>query len=107
MQIALKPHGQRDGDLAAITQRLQDALGAQQGLRVYMQPVQDLTIDDRVSRTQYQMTLSNPDIAVLAEWAPKLVDRLSQLPELPDVAHDPQNACRQPWVDTNPRAPQP
>src|SRR3546814_15692767 len=86
MQIALKPHDQRDGDLAAVTQRLQDALEAQRGLKVYMQPVQDLTIEDRVSRTQYQMTLSNPDIAVLAEWAPRLVDRPSPLPDLTNLA---------------------
>ena len=99
MQIALKPHGARDGDLAEVTQRLQQALDAQQGLKVYMQPVQDLTIEDRVSRTQYQMTLSNPDIAVLAEWAPKLVERLSQLPELTDVAHDLQDDGLQTWVD--------
>ncbi|MCD0504177.1 MdtB/MuxB family multidrug efflux RND transporter permease subunit [Bordetella petrii] len=99
MQIALKPHDQREGDLAAITQRLQDALGEQQGMRVYMQPVQDLTIEDRISRTQYQMTLSNPDIAVLAEWAPRLVDRLAQLPELADVAHDLQDDGLQTWVE--------
>jgi len=99
MQIALKPHDRRDGNLAAVTQRLQDALAAQQGLRVYMQPVQDLTIEDRVSRTQYQMTLSNPDIAVLAQWAPKLVERLAQLPELTDVAHDLQDDGLQTWVE--------
>jgi len=99
MQIALKPHDQRDGDLAAVTQRLQDALAAQQGVRVYMQPVQDLTIEDRISRTQYQMTLSNPDIAVLSEWAPRLVERLSQLPELTDVAHDLQDDGLQTWVE--------
>ncbi|CAM4375389.1 MdtB/MuxB family multidrug efflux RND transporter permease subunit [Bordetella tumbae] len=126
IQIALKPNKERDADLATISERLQDALkdhfgspgtaasgrdvsGAapalqattttQPPLTVYMQPVQDLTIEDRVSRTQYQMTLSNPDIDVLAEWAPKLVDRLSALPEVTDVTHDLQNDGLQTWVD--------
>lgn len=126
IQIALKPNKERDADLATISQRLQDALedhfgspgttgsgrdvsGAapaahaaattQPPLTVYMQPVQDLTIEDRVSRTQYQMTLSNPDIDVLAEWAPKLVERLSALPEVTDVTHDLQNDGLQTWVD--------
>ncbi|OZI64754.1 efflux RND transporter permease subunit [Bordetella genomosp. 4] len=126
IQIALKPNKDRDADLATISQRLQDALedhfgspgttasgrdaseaaatlrpatATQPPLTVYMQPVQDLTIEDRVSRTQYQMTLSNPDIDVLAEWAPKLVERLSALPEVTDVTHDLQNDGLQTWVD--------
>lgn len=99
MQIALKPHDERAGDLAGVIASLQEALRAQQGLTVYMQPVQDLTIEDRVSRTQYQMTLSNPDLAVLAEWAPRLVERLERLPELTDVAHDLQNDGLQTWVE--------
>ncbi|KAG1255429.1 hypothetical protein G6F68_010384 [Rhizopus microsporus] len=80
MQIALKPQAERNGDLRTVMARLQESLGKQDGLTVYMQPVQDLTIEDRVSRTQYQMTLSNPDLKVLSEWTPKLVDRLRQVP---------------------------
>ncbi|MVW72449.1 MdtB/MuxB family multidrug efflux RND transporter permease subunit [Bordetella sp. 15P40C-2] len=107
IQIALKPHKDRDADLTAVTQRLQDALTERFGsaqdaapdLTVYMQPVQDLTIEDRISRTQYQMTLSNPDIVVLTEWAPKLVARLSELPQLTDVTDDLQNDGLQTWVE--------
>jgi multidrug efflux pump len=108
IQIALKPHQERAVDLQTVSKRLQDALsehfgpGAGEGpapLMVYMQPVQDLTIEDRVSRTQYQMTLSNPDIKVLSEWAPKLVAKMSELPELEDVTDDLQNDGLQTWVD--------
>ncbi|KAG0740879.1 hypothetical protein G6F24_016875 [Rhizopus arrhizus] len=79
--------------------RLQESLGKQDGLTVYMQPVQDLTIEDRVSRTQYQMTLSNPDLKVLSEWTPKLVDRLRQVPGLKDVTDDLQDDGLQTWVE--------
>jgi len=99
MQIALKPNAERDGTLPEVVERLQKALSEQQnGMTVYMQPVQDLTIEDRISRTQYQMTLSNPDLDVLSEWTPRLVERLSQLPELRDVNHDLQDQGLQTWV---------
>ena len=84
---------------ASVNAAAPSGIAAPPRLSVFMQPVQDLTIEDRVSRTQYQMTLSNPDINVLAEWAPKLVARLSQLPELEDVTHDLQNDGLQTWVD--------
>ncbi len=65
------------------------------GIKLYMQPVQDLTIEDRVARTQYQFTLQDADPDVLAEWVPKLVARLQELPQLADVASDWQDkACR-------------
>jgi len=101
MQIALKPQSERSGDLKTVMARLQDALhgGTDLGLTVYMQPVQDLTIEDRVSRTQYQMTLSNPDLAVLSEWAPRLVERLRQVPQLADVTYDLQDQGLQTWVE--------
>ena len=79
--------------------RLQDSLATQDGLTVYMQPVQDLTIEDRVSRTQYQMTLSNPDLGVLSLWTPKLVERLRQVPGLSDVTDDLQDEGLQTWVE--------
>ena len=56
-----------------------------------MQPVQDLTVEDRISRTQYQYSLDAPDKALLDQWAPRLVDRMKQIPELRDVASDQQN----------------
>ena len=60
-----------------------------------MQPVQDLTVEDRVSRTQYQYSLEDPDIKELSYWAPKLVKTLSELPELRDVSSDQQTkGCR-------------
>ncbi|RZT43030.1 MdtB/MuxB family multidrug efflux RND transporter permease subunit [Cupriavidus agavae] len=90
MLINLKPKGQRDS-MAVVTQRLQDAVQKLGGVSLYMQPVQDLTIEDRVARTQYQFTVEDPDPKVLAEWVPKLVERLKQEPELRDVASDLQN----------------
>nr|WP_283093824.1 MdtB/MuxB family multidrug efflux RND transporter permease subunit [Achromobacter sp. Marseille-Q0513] len=99
MLIALKPHAERSGDLRAVMARLQDSLSSQDGLTVYMQPVQDLTIEDRVSRTQYQMTLSNPDLGVLSQWTPKLVERLRQVPGLSDVTDDLQDEGLQTWVE--------
>ena len=99
MQISLKPQAERTGDLRAVMARLQENLNKQDGLTVYMQPVQDLTIEDRVSRTQYQMTLSNPDLKVLSEWTPKLIDRLRAVPGLMDVADDLQDDGLQTWVE--------
>src|SRR4029078_6941631 len=69
------------------------------GITLYMQPVQDLTVEDRVSRTQYQYTLEAPDGTLLTEWVPKLVERLSALPELTDVASDLQDQGLQAYVD--------
>ncbi|TXH03086.1 MAG: MdtB/MuxB family multidrug efflux RND transporter permease subunit [Nevskiaceae bacterium] len=85
--INLKPHDQRDG-AADIIRRLQQRVAEVPGIRLYLQPVQDLTIEDRVSRTQYQFTVEDADPAELAQWVPKLVERLSQLPQLADVASD-------------------
>ncbi len=56
------------------------------GITLYMQPVQDLTIEDRVSRTEYQFTLEDPDQDELNEWTPKLMDQLRQIPSLRDFA---------------------
>ena len=99
MQIALKPQSERSEGMAAVIDRLQGALRDNQDLTVFMQPVQDLTIEDRISRTQYQMTLSNPDIAVLGVWAPRLVDQLRHVPGLRDVTHDLQDEGLQTYVD--------
>ncbi|OPA87791.1 multidrug transporter subunit MdtB [Pseudomonas fluorescens] len=89
--INLKPHGQRDLSAAQIITRLQPEIDKLVGIRLFMQPVQDLTIEDRVSRTQYQFSMSSPDAELLALWSDKLVHALSQLPELTDVASDLQD----------------
>ena len=88
MQIALAPIGERSSDVQAVMQRLRDSLADLPDIQVFMQPVQDLTIDDRVSRNQYQMTLSDPDHAQLLEWTPRLVDALAALPEIEEVSSD-------------------
>ncbi|GAC1423617.1 MAG: multidrug efflux RND transporter permease subunit MuxB [Burkholderiaceae bacterium] len=92
MLINLKPHEERTENAAAIIMRLQRSLTQVAGISLFMQPVQDLTIETRVSRTQYQFTVENADTRQLSIWTTKLVDRLSQLPELRDVTSDLQDA---------------
>jgi len=89
--INLKPHGERDVTAAEVISRLQPQLDKLVGIRLFMQPVQDLSIEDRVSRTQYQFSLSSPDADMLAEWSGKLVQALKERPELQDVASDLQD----------------
>ncbi|QQZ38391.1 MdtB/MuxB family multidrug efflux RND transporter permease subunit [Pseudomonas sp. SK2] len=89
--INLKPHGDRDVTAAQVIERLQPQLDKLVGIRLFMQPVQDLSIEDRVSRTQYQFSLSSPDAELLAQWSGKLVQALQQRPELQDVASDLQD----------------
>jgi multidrug efflux pump len=90
MLINLKPKGQRD-NLATVMARLAESAHKVPGMALYLQPSQDLTIDDRVSRTQYQFTLQDPDIASLSQWVPRMVDKLQTLPQLTDVASDLQD----------------
>ncbi|MEB0006422.1 MdtB/MuxB family multidrug efflux RND transporter permease subunit [Pseudomonas sp. RTB3] len=89
--INLKPHSERDLSATQIIQRLQPQLDTLSGIRLFMQPVQDLTVEDRVSRTQYQFSLSSPDSDLLAEWSGKLSQALSKRAELTDVASDLQD----------------
>ncbi|MPQ67675.1 MULTISPECIES: MdtB/MuxB family multidrug efflux RND transporter permease subunit [Pseudomonas] len=89
--INLKPRHQRRETATQIINRLQPEVDKLSGIRLYLQPVQDLTIEDRVSRTQYQFSMSSPDPDLLAEWSGKLVDALAQRPELTDVASDLQD----------------
>ncbi|WP_409276966.1 MdtB/MuxB family multidrug efflux RND transporter permease subunit [Pseudomonas defluvii] len=89
--INLKPHNERDLTAAQVIQRLQPEVDKLVGMRLFMQPVQDLSIEDRVSRTQYQFSLSSPDAELLAQWSGKLVDALRLRPELTDVASDLQD----------------
>ncbi|WP_137819799.1 MdtB/MuxB family multidrug efflux RND transporter permease subunit [Pseudomonas sp. 2FG] len=97
--INLKPHGQRDVSASEVIRRLQPKLAEVDGIRLYLQPVQDLTIEDRVARTQYQFTLQDSNPEVLAKWVPLLVERLQQLPELADVASDWQDKGLQAFVN--------
>ncbi|WP_343583522.1 MdtB/MuxB family multidrug efflux RND transporter permease subunit [Pseudomonas sp.] len=89
--INLKPHGERNVTASEVIDRLQPQVDRLVGIRLFMQPVQDLSIEDRVSRTQYQFSLSSPDAELLAQWSGKLVQALQQRPELADVASDLQD----------------
>ena len=92
IQITLKPLEQRAGLSALdVIRRLQPKVAQVSGIQLFMQPVQDLTVEDRVSRTQYQYSLDAPDKALLDLWVPRLLDRMKQIPELRDVASDQQN----------------
>jgi multidrug efflux pump len=92
IQITLKPLEERAGVSAVdVIRRLQPKVQQVPGIELFMQPVQDLTVEDRISRTQYQYALDAPDKALLDLWVPRLVDRMKQLPELRDVASDQQN----------------
>jgi multidrug efflux pump len=88
IQINLKPRDQRKEDASAIIRRLQPQIAKVEGILLYMQPVQDLTVEDRVSRTQFQYSIEDADANELAQWTPKLVAKLQTLPELRDVASD-------------------
>jgi multidrug efflux pump len=89
--INLKPLEERKANVGQIIDRLQPKLAEVEGITLYLQPVQDLTVEDRVSRTQYQYTLEDPDSAELNYWTDKLVARMKTLPTLRDVATDQQN----------------
>ena len=88
--INLKALNQRDASASDVIRRLQPKLQNVAGISLFMQPVQNITVDDRVSRTQYQYTLEDPDQDELNQWTQKFVDRLKTLPELEDVATDQQ-----------------
>jgi multidrug efflux pump len=90
LSIALKPHAERHASAQEIIDRLSARLAAVPGVDVYLQAVQDLQIDTRTSRTQYQFTLEDADPDELAAWAPRVLERLRALPQLTDVASDQQ-----------------
>src|SRR3989454_46360 len=91
IQINLKPLDARRASVGDVIRHLQPRLAAVQGITLFMQPVQDLTVEDRVSRTQYQYSIECPDVNELHLWAPRLLDKLQTLPQLRDVASDQQN----------------
>jgi multidrug efflux pump len=99
MLINLKPLAVRKVRAVDVIRRLQPALARVEGITLHMQPVQDLTVEDRVSRTQYQYTLEAADAHLLDEWVPRLVERFAALPQLADVASDLQNDGLQAYVD--------
>jgi len=90
IQINLKPHGDRSASATDIIRRLRPELAKVQGITLYMQAVQDLTVEDRISRTQFQYALEDANAAELNDWATKIVNQLRTLPQLRDVASDQQ-----------------
>lgn len=101
LQINLKPLSQRSSRAPEIIQRLQDSVQSVPGITLYLQPVQDLTIEDRITRTQYQFTLQTLSLDQLSVWVPKLLERLKQLPELADVTSDWQDQGLVAYVNVN------
>ena len=90
MSINLKPLDQRDLSASDVIRRLTNSLTQVNGIKLFMQPVQNITVDDRVSRTQYQYTLEDPDVNELDSWSNRFVAKLQKLPQLEDVATDQQ-----------------
>jgi len=100
LYIVLKPHNQR-ANVEKIIERLRNATRNVEGISLFMQAAQDLQIDSRISRTQFQYILQDADAAELADWTPKLVQKLGQLPQLSDVASDQQTNGLQLNVDVD------
>ena len=100
MLIKLKPHDERDASATEVIRRLQARLAERRfDTRLYMQPVQDLSIEDRASRTQYQFSVESANAAQLADWTGRLVERLRTAPELADVASDLQDQGALAYID--------
>jgi len=91
MYINLKPFSERNGDVQDVILRLQRDLAGVDGITLFLQPMQDLTVEDRVSRTQFQYTLEDADPEELSRWAPIFLEALQKLPELRDVSSDQQD----------------
>jgi multidrug efflux pump len=98
--INLKPLAQRD-HVTTVIERLQTKLVSVDGIRLYMQPVQELTIDGQVSRTQYQLSLEDADANVVREWLPKLVSRLQNEKNFRDIAIDQQDGGLQAHIEVD------
>ncbi len=88
IQINLKPHAERRVSAHEVIQQLRADVANVEGISLFLQPMQDLTVEDRISRTQYQYTLEDADPRELHEWAPRFVAALQALPELRDVSSD-------------------
>ena len=98
MMVTLVPKAERDAPPSRILERLSEATRRVQGMNAYLQPVQDLTIEDRVSRTQYAFMLSGPDPQALSVWSKRLLERLRERPELSEVTSDLQDQGLQAYV---------
>lgn len=99
MLINLTPHAEREVSASEVIERLRPELAKLSGIELFMQPVQDLSIEDRVSRTQFQFSLESPDPALLETWSAKLVEALRQQPELSDVTSDLQSRGLQVYLN--------
>ena len=99
MLINLTPHAERQVSASEVIERLRPELAKLSGIELFMQPVQDLSIEDRVSRTQFQFSLESPDPALLETWSAKLVEALRQQPELSDVTSDLQSRGLQVYLN--------
>lgn len=97
--INLKPISERSANANEVIERLQISLRKVNGIKLFMQPVQDLTVEYQVSRTQYQLSLEDANADVLREWVPKLIERLNQQPELSDVTSNQQENGLQAFVE--------
>ncbi|WP_323815947.1 multidrug efflux RND transporter permease subunit [Cellvibrio sp. NN19] len=97
--INLKAHGERDASAGEIIERLQERIAGVTGITAWFQPVQELSIEDRVSRTQYQFSLTTPDSALLDQWVPRVLERLRAEPALADIASDLQSRGLQAYVE--------
>ncbi|MCQ8119297.1 MdtB/MuxB family multidrug efflux RND transporter permease subunit [Methylomonas rosea] len=96
--INLKPQAQRDSATAVI-ERLRPRLAEVPGISVYLQPVQDMTLENKVSRTQFQLSLQTVDLAELNRWSQRLVERISQIPVIVDAASDVQDQGLQAYIE--------
>ncbi len=101
MLINLKPHAQRSVSASEVIERLREKARSVSGISLFMQPVQELTIEDRVSRTQFLFTLTSPDQSLLDEWVPRMIAHLRELPQLTDVASDLQDRGLQAYIDVD------
>jgi multidrug efflux pump len=99
--IGLKPHGMRTATASEVIKRLQQRLESFSGIKLHMQPVQDITIENRISKAQYNFTLESVDPRELSDWTARLLEHLSQKPELKNVSSDVQNQGLQLFVDVN------
>jgi len=99
LQINLKPHSERDGHALEVIARLRQAIQPVSGITAWFQPVQELSIEDRVSRTQYQFSLTSPEASTLDTLVPKLLEQLRLSPALADIATDLQSNGLQAFID--------
>jgi len=92
LYISLKPWNERNENASQVVARLSQKMQGVEGIRLFMQPAQDVSVGGRLSRTQYQYTLSDPDGDELNTWAPRVLDKLRTIPSLADVTSDSASA---------------